>query len=211
MRKAKYLITLFFLLLGSYLISGCSHTDYVMMEPNYSELEIPNAISAITPKVTFTIGTFEDLRRDTLQIANFKDGVHNYTIYNYRPIGVFFFEGLKKLLDTSGHYYVNTNENDITVNITLKEITIMRNDNALYNNMKSTISIIAEFVDSKTKKQIYKSNYNGEGNAFVHAFTGNSGPASDSFDRAFLDIYNKVGKDDKLAKELKLFNSNKVK
>jgi hypothetical protein len=209
-RFTLILITCF---ISGYLFTGCNHTDYLSFTPEYNDIEIPNKISPVTPKIVFSKGKFEDIRQDTTRVGYFEvdNGQHKYTMLSERPLGDMFYEGFKKLIEISGHTFGDNANSDIMINITLKELNMEYVAPFIgVKHVETGVKINVEFIESKSGKSLYKTTYKSTGSKDIFTIlSGIAGPASDSFDDAFINLFKTIGNDQLLVNELNLYNIKK--
>lgn len=200
---------LVFLFLILIILVGCSHNVNVALRPEYgTELESGEALSTVTPQITFSRGEFLDRRLDPSVLAKFKQGLHTYYIEEERPVDEAFYEGLEVLVTSSGHYWDNSGKGDVKINLEFINCYASRVAGFVTVSAESSVEIFLEFVDEERREVIYSDYYKGSDQR-SQAMIGLIGMVKNSIDASIVRCVQNVGRDRSLAKALRENFSNR--
>ncbi|MBX2977634.1 MAG: hypothetical protein KF721_16025 [Ignavibacteriaceae bacterium] len=172
-------------ILAIIILTGCSHTELVRFTPDYDELyntreykNFPNPLNSSTKiykdndnrlkeiktKLFFTRGKYSSLKDDSEPLTSTRlTLVHSYDFYPSRPLNDILFEGIKSLIEKSGHQW-DTTETKKDIRVDVKYLSFGTPDH--YSKMigydaQTMINVRIEFYDNKKDILIYGNNYYG--------------------------------------------------
>ena len=166
MKIFKLIIVLVLLIL-----TGCSHTELVRFTPNYSELyntrdykATDNKLKELKTKLMFCKGKYSSGKKDSDPLASTQLTLfHSYNFYPNRPLNEILFEGIKNLIEKSGHLWDTTaTKNDIRVDVKYLSFGIPDHYSEMIGyDAQTMISVRIEFYDNNKNILIYGNNYYG--------------------------------------------------
>ena len=184
------------------LMVACTHRVDVALRPNFAaEIKPGRELSKITPALTFSRGEFADKRPNPTQLAQFKQQMHTYNLYEERPIADALYEGLRTAITASNHVWTDSLSGNVKVNLTFINLQAARNSGMVSVGATSSIQVKADFVNAKTGEVIYSNIYTGSDER-SKAMIGLMGMVKDSIDASILRCVQSIVDDQGLANAL---------
>jgi len=182
-------------------LAACAHTTNVPLRPNFAaELKPGQALANVSPAMTFVRGEYADRRPDPTRLAQFKQGIHTYTLREERPLADVLYEGLASVLTTSRQRW-GEGAGDIRVNLTFLNLSAARNAGMVNVGATASVQIKADFVNAGNGNLIYSNVYSGSDER-SQAMVGGMGMVLSSIDAAITRSIQSIADDAALAAAL---------
>ncbi len=195
----KNISTLIILMLSLLLLTSCGAKRYtVNLNPNAFQgaYLTDNAISAITPPIKFSRGTYIDKRSS----KEFFGSSKAYIILTDNEFSDAFYDGLKAFLISSNHSWENIETLDIKIDVELLDTQSEFIMGMWVIQFNSSVSTKISFIDLKTDKTIYQQTYNGS--SLIRSPAGHESMFKAVVNKSIVDCINKIGMDKELYEAL---------
>ena len=197
MKKKLVLLVVMLSVLGA-----CTHRVDVALRPDFkAKLQQGHELPKVTPALQFFKGDYADKRTDPTMLAQFKQPMHTYNLFEERPMADALYEGLGAAIGGSGHQWNEGKDGDVKVNATFVNLQAARNAGFIMVGATSSIQIKLDFIDAKTGDTLYTNIYSGNDKR-EQAMIGLMGMVKASIDASLVNCVQGVVDDAELAKAL---------
>ena len=180
---------------------GCTHTEHILLEPDYSEMVNENTRLNMLDTLSFAPGRFSERNTGHDWFISFDKSRNTFNIYLERPIGEVLFDGVAALVCQSGHIWSTTDSSSFLIRVRLVDASAAIEDRFLWIAAPAAIEIALDFVERKSGNIVYTQLY--QGNAEQTRFWGSLSFLGDSIGEAIVNCIREVGADEELVNALR--------